>query len=295
MHCYLCRETKKKTGQKKQEQIIKRVRPTGRMHRMENKNKKEESREIKQAKEAEIGVEIEAKTESEIEATIKAAKEITKEVNDTTIEALLADLIRRYPKLEGEKESIRTTYAMMVQAFETGGKLLVAGNGGSAADAEHIVGELMKGFKKKRLLDPAIQNKLTAVDPVLGSKLAVKLQGALPAVSLAGHPALATAYLNDVDPILGMAQQVNGIGNKGDVLLAISTSGNSANLLYAAVTAKAKGIKVIALTGNGGGRLKAYADAMINIKETETYKIQELHLPVYHTLCLMLEETFFRE
>lgn len=215
--------------------------------------------------------------------------------NQQRIKELLADLIRRYPKLEKEKEAIHITYAMLAQAFQTGGKLLVAGNGGSAADSEHIVGELMKGFEKKRRLDPSFHQKLTSADPVLGSKLCEKLQGALPAISLVGHPALATAYLNDVDPILGMAQQVHGIGRQGDVLLAISTSGNSANLLYAAVTAKAKGMKVAALTGKGGGKLKQYADAVINVKETETYKIQELHLPIYHTLCLMLEETFFRE
>lgn len=208
-------------------------------------------------------------------------------------EELLTDFIRRYPQLNGEKEAIQKMFTLLVESFQNGGKLLVAGNGGSAADSEHIVGELMKGFKKKRLPDLSDRQKLTAADPVLGAELAAKLQGALPAISLTGHPALATAYLNDVDPMLGIAQQVNGIGNQGDVFLAISTSGNSTNLLYAAVAAKAKGIKVAALTGNGGGRLKQYADAWITVKETETYKIQELHLPIYHILCLMLEEEFF--
>lgn len=208
---------------------------------------------------------------------------------------LLTDLIRRYPKLNGEREAVKKTFALLAESFQCGGKLLVAGNGGSAADAEHIVGELMKGFKKKRPLGMPARDRLTAADPVLGAELGAKLQGALPAVSLTGHPALATAYLNDVDPVLGMAQQVYGIGNAGDVLLAISTSGNSANLLYAAVAAKAKGLKVAALTGNGGGRLKQYADAVVTVRETETYKIQELHLPVYHTLCLMLEDAFFAE
>ena len=208
-------------------------------------------------------------------------------------EELLSDLIRRYPQLDEEKENIKNTFAVMAESFKNGGKLLVAGNGGSAADSEHIVGELMKGFVKKRPLDLQYRKKLIAADPVLGENLAAKLQGALPAVSLTGHPALATAYLNDVDPVLGMAQQVNSLGNKGDIFLAISTSGNSSNMIYAAVAAKAKGMIVAALTGKDGGKLKKYADVVIKAKETETYKIQELHLPIYHTLCLMLEEEFF--
>lgn len=208
-------------------------------------------------------------------------------------EGILLDLIRRYPQLGQEKEDIGHAYAIMAQAFQGGGKLLVAGNGGSAADSEHIVGELMKGFIKKRPIDKRSQQELATVDPALGADLAGKLQGALPAISLTGHPALATAYLNDVDPMLTMAQQVHGLGQKGDVLFAISTSGNSGNILYAAVAAKAKEMKVVALTGGDGGKLKRYADAVIQVKEKETYKIQELHLPVYHALCLMLEEEFF--
>jgi len=208
-------------------------------------------------------------------------------------EEILADLVRRYPQLHAQKEQIRKAFLITAESYKNGGKLLIAGNGGSAADAEHIVGELMKSFVKKRSVNAAYQKELAAVDPVLGGTLAAKLQGALPAVSLTGHPALATAYLNDVDPVLGMAQQVYGLGKKGDVLLAISTSGNSGNIIYAAVAAKAKGMRVAALTGNSGGKLKEYADVVINAGGKETYQIQELHLPIYHTLCLMLEEEFF--
>lgn len=181
----------------------------------------------------------------------------------------------------------------MKQAFEDKHKLFIAGNGGSAADAEHIVGELMKGFVKARKLPESFCKQLISVDPEMGKELSEKLQGALPAVALSGHVALSTAYLNDVDAQLGFAQQVNGYGIEGDVLLAISTSGNSKNVLYACIVAKAKGMKVIGLTGKDGGKLKDMADVAIIVPEEETYKIQELHLPIYHWLCLALEDAFF--
>ena len=171
--------------------------------------------------------------------------------------------------------------------------MLVAGNGGSAADAEHIVGELMKGFKKPRKLSAEQSEKLTAVNDELGKVLAENLQGAMPAIALDGHPALTTAYMNDCEPLLCFAQQVNGYGTANDVFLGISTSGNSKNVLYAAVTAKAKGMKVIGLTGAKHSKLAELADVCIKAPETETYMIQELHLPIYHCLCLMLEERFF--
>ena len=174
-----------------------------------------------------------------------------------------------------------------------GGKLLVAGNGGSAADAEHIVGELMKGFKFPRRCSEEFLEKLKSVDPERGAVLAGKLQKALPAIALDGHVSLTTAYLNDCDPLLCFAQQVNGYGNAGDVFLGISTSGNSENVLYAAVVAKAKGMKVVAMTGAAESKLSAMADVCIHVPETETYMVQEYHLPVYHTLCLMLEDCFF--
>ena len=170
---------------------------------------------------------------------------------------------------------------------------MIAGNGGSAADAEHIVGELMKSFILERHLDSRFSKKLCTVDSKLGSVLANNLQGALPAIALDGHSALTTAYMNDCEPLLCFAQQVNGYGMAGDVFLGISTSGNSKNILYAAVTAKAKGMKVVGLTGANESKLSMMADVCIKVPQTETYKIQELHLPLYHCLCLMLEEYFF--
>lgn len=205
----------------------------------------------------------------------------------------LEELIRRYPVLEPVKEQIAQAYELIKECYETGHKLLVAGNGGSGADSEHIVGELMKGFKKERRLPKDMALRLAEADREAGTELAGKLQGALPAIALTGHPGLSTAFLNDVDGKMIYAQQVYGYGVEGDVLLAISTSGNSENIHYACVTARAKGIKIVGLTGRDGGKLKRDADAAIVVPETETFKIQELHLPVYHALCLMLEEHFF--
>lgn len=202
-------------------------------------------------------------------------------------------LIERYPKLEVCKEDIKKAYELLEAAYSNGRKLLVCGNGGSASDSEHIVGELMKEFKLKRKVYSDHAAALKSIDPELGQVLADNLQGALPAISLTGHSSLQTAYMNDAVPELVFAQQVNGYGREGDVLLGISTSGNSKNVLYAAVNAKAKGLKVIGLTGAKENKLMKYADVCIRVPETETYKIQEYHLPVYHCLCLMLEEKFF--
>lgn len=173
--------------------------------------------------------------------------------------------------------------------------MLVAGNGGSAADAEHIVGELMKGFKLPRKPDADFADKLVKENKELGTVLAENLQGALPAIALDGHPALSTAYMNDCEPLLCFAQQVNGYGKEGDVFLGISTSGNSKNVLYAATTAHAKDMKVIGLTGAKNSKLEQMSNVCIKVPQTETYMIQELHLPVYHCLCLMLEDEFFGE
>ena len=202
-------------------------------------------------------------------------------------------LIERYPALKACAEDIETAFEYMKNSYEAGGKLLVAGNGGSAADSEHIVGELMKGFKRARKLTSAQQESLKKVNEEIGSVLAENLQGALPAIALDGHPALTTAYMNDCEPLLCFAQQVNGYGKKEDVFLGISTSGNSKNVLYAATVAKAKGMKVIGLTGQKDSKLKDLADVTIQVPQTETYMVQELHLPVYHCLCLMLEDEFF--
>ena len=202
-------------------------------------------------------------------------------------------LVERYPNLAACTGDIADAYSILVNCYKHGHKLLVCGNGGSAADAEHIVGELMKGFKKSRRLSGEQKEALTAIHEELGKDLAENLQGTLPEIALDGHIALSTAYMNDCAPLLCFAQQVNGFGSEGDVLLGISTSGNSKNVLYAAVEAKACGLKVIGLTGAKGSKLSELADVCIRVPETETYMIQELHLPVYHCLCLMLEEAFF--
>lgn len=205
----------------------------------------------------------------------------------------LNELVERYPVLESVKGDISASYEILRSCYGLGGKLLVAGNGGSCADAEHIVGELMKGFVKKRELSPQLMGRLTEVGGLKGKELAGCLQGCLPAIALTGHAGLSTAFLNDVNGEMIYAQQVCGYGQENDVLLGISTSGNARNIEYACITAKAKGMKVIGLTGKDGGRLKDLADQAIVAPEMETYKIQELHLPIYHTLCLMLEEWFF--
>ena len=204
-------------------------------------------------------------------------------------------LIERYPQLAICRDDIAQAFEMMKTSYEHQGKLLIAGNGGSAADAEHIVGELMKGFKMPRPLAPELAAACIALNPELGEKMQKYLQGALPAIALTGHPALSTAFLNDQVPELTFAQQVNGFGTKNDTFLGISTSGNSKNVIYAAIMAKAKGLKVIGLTGAKESKLSELADVCIQVPETETYKIQELHLPVYHCLCLMLEDYFFGE
>ena len=204
-------------------------------------------------------------------------------------------LIDRYPELEGQRENIVAAYKILEESYSTGGKLLVAGNGGSAADSEHIVGELMKGFENPRKSSQEYKDKLIAVDEELGATLGESLQGALPAIALDGHSALSTAYMNDCEPLLCFAQQVNGFGNKNDVFLGISTSGNSKNILYAATVAKAKGLKAIALTGAKDSKLSVLADVTIRSSQTRTYMIQEHHLPIYHCLCLMLEDRFFGE
>lgn len=203
------------------------------------------------------------------------------------------ELIERYPILESGREDIRRASHILLTCFKQHGKLLIAGNGGSAADAEHIVGELMKGFALPREIDANLKAKLKNIDCNMGNELSDKLQQALPAIALCNHNSLNTAYLNDVDGQLCFAQQILGYGETGDVFLGISTSGNSANILYAAVVAKAQDMKVIALTGKDGGRLAHMADVTVAVQEQETYKVQELHLPIYHCLCLMVEEEMF--
>lgn len=204
-------------------------------------------------------------------------------------------LISRYPILAPVKEDMSRAYCILEESYSRGGKLLIAGNGGSAADAEHMTGELMKGFLLSRKLPEDFSEKLTRQDEEAGKFLAEKLQGALPTIALDGHVSLSTAIMNDGDPLVVFAQQVNGYGRSGDVFLGISTSGSSKNVIYAAMTARAKEMKVISLTGEQSSRLEEFSDVCIKVPGTENYKIQELHLPIYHCLCMMLEEHFFGE
>jgi D-sedoheptulose 7-phosphate isomerase len=202
-------------------------------------------------------------------------------------------LIERYPQLIECRESIQAAYDILKEAYTKDRKLLVCGNGGSASDSEHIVGELMKEFKLKREIYKNQAEAMKLIDSELGAILAKHLQGALPAIALTGHSSLTTAFMNDSNPELIFAQQVNGYGKPDDIFLGISTSGNSRNVLFAAVAAKAKGLKVIGMTGQKPCKLAQLADVCIQVPESDTYKIQELHLPVYHCLCMMLEEHFF--
>lgn len=206
----------------------------------------------------------------------------------------IAQLIERYPVLASVEDEIRTAYQVLERAYTNHKKLLVGGNGGSCADAEHIVGELMKGFVKKREIPKTMQERLLGLDQELGKQLANGLQSSLRAIAITGHAGLSTAFANDVDPEMTYAQQVNGYGDEGDVLLAISTSGNSKNLIYAALTARAKDMPVVLLSGKDGGKLRAIADVSIVVPNQKTYQIQELHLPIYHALCLQLEDKFFK-
>ena len=202
-------------------------------------------------------------------------------------------LINRYPKLELIKEDVIKGYLIIEECYEKGRKLLVAGNGGSAADSEHIAGELMKRFKIPRPVDEGFANKLKQIDKERGVYLAENLERSLTAIPLVAHEALTTAYINDVDGRGVFAQQLLGYGREGDVFLGISTSGNSENIINAAVTAKALGIKIIALTGKNDSKISDIADVAVKVPETETYMVQELHLPIYHCWCLMLENKFF--
>lgn len=202
-------------------------------------------------------------------------------------------LIQRYPKLLICKEDIINAYNIMEECFSNGGKLLVAGNGGSAADSEHIAGELMKSFKIQRSVTKEYAEKLMQIDPERGLYLSKNLERSLMAIPLVAHEALTTAYINDVDGLGVFAQQLMGFGRSGDVFLGISTSGNSENIINATVVARASGIKIIGLTGETGGELDQVSDVTIKVPEKETYMAQELHLPVYHCLCLMLEDRFF--
>jgi D-sedoheptulose 7-phosphate isomerase len=206
----------------------------------------------------------------------------------------IEELLRRNKELSGLKEEIENAARAIIRSFENGGKLLACGNGGSSSDSDHIVGELMKSFEGGRPLNPELKEKLTAIGGERGSYLAENLQQGLPAISLTAHTALTTAVANDIDAAVIFAQQITGYGNAGDVLIAMSTSGNSQNVIDAIIVAKAKGLVTIGFTGESGGKLKEICDFLINVPERRTAYVQELHLPVYHTLCLMVEDHFFK-
>ena len=214
---------------------------------------------------------------------------------ESKIQKHLEVLLERYPQIETCRNDIEKAYLILEKCYENDHKLLIAGNGGSAADSEHIAGELMKRFKVPRPVTSDFAEKLKAIDPVRGENLAKNLERGLMSIPLVAHEALTTAYINDVDGLGVFAQQLYGFGRPGDVFLGISTSGNSKNVMSATVVARALGIKVIGLTGAKGGELANGSDVAIKVPETETYMIQELHLPVYHCLCSMLEDRFFGE
>lgn len=206
---------------------------------------------------------------------------------------MINNLIMRHPSLLPIKDTIITTTDKIIECYENGGKLLICGNGGSCADSDHIVGELMKGFLKKRPLSDDFKAKMKSNNPEIDDNTLNKLQMGLPAIALPSFTALNSAFCNDVDPELIYAQALMGLGNKNDILLCISTSGNSKNVYSAAKVGKALGLKIIGMTGKDGGVLKAISDICITVGETETFKVQELHLPVYHYICAAVEEHFF--
>ncbi len=205
---------------------------------------------------------------------------------------ILEELCTRYPILEGIKQNVADAFELLQNALSRNKKILICGNGGSAADSEHIVGELMKSFKKRRPIDADTYNNLTAYGE-RGKLLQNTLEGTMKAVSLTSHISLSTAFANDKNAAVSFAQQLYGLGDSGDVLICISTSGNSENCVLAATVAKAKGISVLSLTGKKESELSSLSAVTVAVPETETYRVQELHLPVYHCLCAMLEEENF--
>ncbi|MGC9352298.1 MAG: D-sedoheptulose-7-phosphate isomerase [Mariniphaga sp.] len=207
---------------------------------------------------------------------------------------ILRKLLNRYSNLKHLESAIADAAGSIVECYRNGGKVLVCGNGGSASDADHIVGELMKSFEKHRPFETNLREKLKKLSPERGQLLAEKLQQGLPAISLTVHNALITAISNDIGGDMIFAQQVTGLGHEGDVLIGLSTSGNSQNVADAFIVAKAKGLKTIGMTGEAGGKLKEFCDVLINVPETRTAYVQELHLPVYHAICMMVENEMFK-
>jgi D-sedoheptulose 7-phosphate isomerase len=205
----------------------------------------------------------------------------------------LDQLCERYPALSGLRNTIAEAAGMIINCYTRGGKLLICGNGGSSADADHFTAELMKSFESGRPLDESLKKRFHEISGTRGRYLAERLEHALPAISLPSNTALATAISNDIDPSLIFAQQVIGYGEEGDVLIGISTSGNSQNIVDACIAAKALNLNVIGISGKTGGKMKHYCDLLVNVPETRTSWVQELHLPVLHTLCLIVENHFY--
>jgi len=206
---------------------------------------------------------------------------------------ILNEMVARYPALESCKTDILQACNAIIGCYSNHGKLLLCGNGGSCADADHVVSELMKSFEKGRPVPNDLKDGLKKASGERGAFIADNLENGLPAISLSAHGALCTAISNDMDASLVYAQQIVGYGKAGDLLLAISTSGNSQNIIDAVITAKAKGLTVIGLTGQNGGKMKQYCDIAICVPSTTTPEVQEYHLPVYHTICRIVENRFF--
>jgi len=210
-------------------------------------------------------------------------------VKDKTLDLLC----ERYPSLSGLRNTISDAAGMLIDCYSSGGKLLICGNGGSSADADHFAAELMKSFEMLRPLDESLKKRFHEISGTRGRYLGDKLEHSLPAISLPANTALATAISNDIDPSLIYAQQVIGYGEEGDVLIGISTSGNSQNIVDACITAKALNLNVIGITGKTGGKMKQFCDLLVNVPETRTAWVQELHLPVLHAICLIVENHFY--
>lgn len=207
---------------------------------------------------------------------------------------MLNELLKRYPKLEPMREQLQAASRLLAETVRSGGKILLCGNGGSCADCDHIVGELMKGFLSKREICAAFAEKLREQYPEEAAYFAQHLQEGIPAISLTSHAALTSAFANDVAADMVYAQAVYGYGNEGDLLIAISTSGNSKNVVNAAKIARAKGLHTLALTGANPSALEL-CDVTLKAPETETFKVQEYHLPIYHYLCAQLEQEYMAE
>ncbi|MBE5758689.1 MAG: SIS domain-containing protein [Clostridiales bacterium] len=204
--------------------------------------------------------------------------------------AVLTQFLQRNPALQGEKENLLSAYRLLKDCYDGSGLVLTCGNGGSAADSEHIVGELMKGFLSRRPLNEKDSAVFTGL---ADDNFPKKLQKALPAIALVSQTALLSAYANDVDASMVFAQQAYAYAKENDVLIGLSTSGNSANVVNAAIAAKAKGAKVIALTGEKESRLSELADVAFRVPSQETFIVQEYHLPIYHALCALIELAYF--